>query len=57
MKNYHIFNNVESNPSIETVQTILDEFKNSNFSHVIGLGGGSVMDVAKFVGYKMLKKK
>ena len=57
VKNYHIFNNVESNPSIETVQTILDEFKNSNFSHVIGLGGGSVMDVAKFVGYKMLKKK
>ena len=50
VKNYQIFDNVESNPSIETVQDILREFENSNFSHVIGLGGGSVMDVAKFVG-------
>ena len=57
VKNSHIFDNVESNPSIETVQDILEEFTNSNFSHVIGLGGGSVMDVAKFVGFKMTKKK
>ena len=55
VKNYQIFDNVESNPSIETVQDILREFENSNFSHVIGLGGGSVMDVAKFVGLN--KKK
>ena len=57
VKNYQIFDNVESNPSIETVQDILREFENSNFSHVIGLGGGSVMDVAKFVGLKLNKKK
>ena len=57
VKNSHIFDNVESNPSIETVQDILREFENSNFSHVIGLGGGSVMDVAKFVGLKLNKKK
>tara|TARA_B110001454_G_scaffold15210_1_gene13617 strand:+ start:9327 stop:10262 length:936 start_codon:yes stop_codon:yes gene_type:complete len=57
VKNFHIFDNVESNPSIETVQGILEEFTNSNFSHVIGLGGGSVMDVAKFVGFKLNKKK
>ena len=57
VKNYQIFDNVESNPSIETVQDILREFENSNFSHVIGLGGGSVMDVAKFVGFKLNKKK
>ena len=51
-----IFNDVESNPSIETTNTIIEKFKNQNFSTVVGLGGGSVLDVAKFVGYKTLKK-
>ena len=57
MKNFYVFDKVENNPSIETTQNILEDFESSNFSHVIGLGGGSVMDVAKFVGYKMKKMK
>ena len=52
-----IFNDVESNPSIETTNTIIEKFKNQNFSTVVGLGGGSVLDVAKFVGHKLKKPK
>ena len=57
LKKFYIFDDVESNPSIQTTETIIKDFNNSDFSHIIGLGGGSVMDVAKFVGFKMEKKK
>jgi len=52
-----IFNHVESNPSIETTNNIIEKFKNQDFSTVVGLGGGSVLDVAKFVGFKLKKFK
>jgi len=55
--NFLLFDNVEPNPSIETVEKIISNFHNSNFSNIIGLGGGSVLDVAKFVGFKLNKKK
>ena len=35
----------------------MSEFRNSNFSSIIGLGGGSSMDVAKFIANKMNKFK
>lgn len=57
LNDYHIFDKVESNPSIETTEDIISEFRNSNFSSIIGLGGGSSMDVAKFVANKMKKFK
>lgn len=57
LKNFQIFDQVEPNPSIETTEKIISEFKNENFSIVIGLGGGSSLDVAKYVGYKLEKKK
>ena len=56
-KNYYIFDQVGSNPSIEIIDQIISNFKNPNFSHVIGLGGGSVLDVSKFVAYKLKKSK
>ena len=56
-KNITIFDQVENNPSMDTVNKILEEFTNADFSCVIGLGGGSCLDVAKYVGYKMNKKK
>ena len=55
LKNYYIFDKVETNPSIEIIDKIISDFKNSNFSHVIGLGGGSSLDVAKFVALKLKK--
>ena len=57
LNNYHIFDKVEPNPSIETTDDIISEFRNSNFSSIVGLGGGSSMDVAKFVANKMKKFK
>ena len=41
-----IFEEVEPNPSMETVEKIIKKFQNSDFSTIIGLGGGSVLDVA-----------
>ena len=57
IKNFIIFDEIKSNPSFETVEKIISQFKDENFSHVIGLGGGSSLDVAKFVAFKMEKKK
>ena len=57
IKNFTIFDEVKSNPSFETVEKIISQFKDENFSHIIGLGGGSSLDVAKFVAFKMEKKK
>ncbi len=56
VQNYDLFDSVESNPSMETVDKILSEF-NRNYSSIIGLGGGSSLDVAKFVANKFNKKK
>ena len=52
-----IFSNVESNPSMQTVHDIISEFPNHTFSHVIGIGGGSVLDLAKFWAHKMNNRK
>ena len=57
LNDFHIFDKVEPNPSIETAEEIVSEFRNSNFSSIIGLGGGSSMDVAKFVANKLKKFK
>ena len=56
-KNVIVYDQVENNPSMDTVKKIIDEFSNFNFSCVIGLGGGSCLDVAKYVGYKFNIKK
>ncbi len=56
IRDYQIFDSVEPNPSIETVEKILSEY-NQTFSYVIGLGGGSSLDVAKFVANKLKTKK
>lgn len=53
----YIFDEVESNPSIETVEKIIGEFGLQTFSHVVGIGGGSSLDVAKFVAFKLKKRK
>jgi len=57
INNQHIFDYVEPNPSIDTVSKIISEFQNIDFSHVIGLGGGSSLDVAKYAARQLKKKK
>ncbi len=57
LKNYNLFDNVENNPSIDTTEKILSEFSDTTISSIIGLGGGSSLDVAKFCAAKMNKFK
>ncbi len=52
-----LFDCVESNPSMETVNLIMSKFSKSEYDYIIGLGGGSSLDVAKYVGFKTSKKK
>ncbi len=52
-----VFDSVKSNPSMEIVEEIISLFQNSDFNYVIGLGGGSVLDVSKYVGFKLNKLK
>ena len=56
-ENVTIYDQVENNPSMDTVKKILKEFSNLNFSCIIGLGGGSCLDVAKYLGYELKKHK
>lgn len=57
INDYLLFDQVENNPSLNSVNQIISKFQNTNFSTVIGLGGGSSLDVAKFVAFKLNKKK
>ena len=57
LKNHYIFDQVKPNPSIDITTSIINEFKKTNFTTVIGIGGGSCLDVAKFVATKLNKKK
>ena len=56
-KNYQLFDNVEPNPSLETANKIIDEFSNTRITDVVGIGGGSSLDVVKYVGFKLKKNK
>ena len=57
LRNYQLFDSVEPNPSLETAKKIIDKFCNVQISNVVGIGGGSSLDVAKYVGFKLQKKK
>jgi malonic semialdehyde reductase len=57
IQNYILFDKVEPNPSFDIALKIIDKFSNENISSVIGLGGGSSLDVAKYVAWKLKKEK
>lgn len=47
---YVIYSNIKHNPTIENVQTGVEEFKKSGADYIISVGGGSSMDTAKAIG-------
>jgi succinate semialdehyde reductase len=50
---HFLFDKVEPEPSIETVQKVISEYKTKNLSAIIGLGGGSSQDVAKYAASEL----
>lgn len=57
IKDYMLFDKVTPEPSIDDVKTVIAEFKDKNPSVLIGLGGGSSMDVVKYASAEMGKQK
>ena len=57
LENCLCFDMVESNPSMDTVEKIISEFNDKKFNTIIGIGGGSSLDVARYCAYKLNKFK
>lgn len=57
-KNIHycIFNEIEENPSLETVERAADIGKREKVDFIIGIGGGSPIDAAKGIGILIRNK-
>src|ERR687890_272226 len=49
IRNYEIYDKVTPDPAIETIETIRKEYEGKDISAYIGLGGGSSMDVCKYL--------
>ncbi|HKZ61698.1 MAG TPA: iron-containing alcohol dehydrogenase [Nitrososphaera sp.] len=50
IKNYELYDKVTPDPAIETVEEIKKQYEGKNISCYIGLGGGSSLDVCKYLG-------
>lgn len=50
---YLIFDDIEENPSIETIMKIRETYLYENVDFIIGIGGGSPMDAAKAIALMM----
>ena len=50
VKNFEVYDKVTPDPAIETVEEIKKQFESKDISCYIGLGGGSSMDVCKYLG-------
>ena len=57
IKNYMLHDKVTPEPSIDDVNSVIESYKTKNPSVLIGLGGGSSMDVVKYAASEMGKEK
>ena len=53
IQDYLLYDKVQPEPSIEMVNKVIEEYKSKNISAMIGLGGGSSMDVVKYAASEM----
>lgn len=49
IKNYEVYDKVTPDPAIETVEAIQKQYEGKSIGAYIGLGGGSSMDVCKYL--------
>jgi len=57
IQDYMLYDKVTPEPSIDDVKAVMSEYKDKNPSALIGLGGGSSMDVVKYAAPELGKKK
>ncbi len=57
IQDYTLFDKVTPEPSIDDVNAVISQYKGKDLSVLIGLGGGSSMDVVKYAAPEMGKKK
>ena len=57
IKDYMLYDKVTPEPSIDDVNSVVSQFKDRDPSVLIGLGGGSSMDVVKYAAPEMGKEK
>lgn len=55
--NYVLFDDIESDPSVDTVEKGLKTYTNNNCDSIIAMGGGSVLDCAKVIGARASDQK
>ena len=53
IQDYILYDKVQPEPSIEMVKEVIEKYKSQNISAMIGLGGGSSMDVVKYAASEM----
>ena len=53
IQDYLLYDKVQPEPSIEMVKEVIEEYKSKKISAMIGLGGGSSMDVVKYAASEM----
>ena len=53
IQDYLLFDKVQPEPSIQMVNQVIEEYKSKNITAMIGLGGGSSMDVVKYAASEM----
>ncbi len=57
IQDYMLYDKVTPEPSIDDVKSVIAQYKDKNPSVIIGLGGGSSMDVVKYSAPEMHKEK
>ena len=51
--NYILFDEIESDPSVDTVEKGFLAYTNNNCDSIVAMGGGSVLDCAKVIGARV----
>ncbi len=49
IKNYEVYDKITPDPAIETIETLKKQYEGKEIGAYIGLGGGSSMDVCKYL--------